>query len=79
MNQVYMLICAKPRKLQSLMQKLLRIKEISNMHSLYGQYDLILEIKAKDMNAIDDVIDKKIRKVEGIERTETLIVSDIPL
>ena len=79
MNQVFVLITTKYNKLKEVMDALLSVKEIVNMHTLYGQYDIIINIKAKDMNEIDKILMHQVAKIDGIERTETLVVSDIPI
>jgi DNA-binding Lrp family transcriptional regulator len=44
----------------------------------YGQYDIIITIKGKDMREIEKFIRKNIRTIKEIQRTETLVVSDVP-
>jgi DNA-binding Lrp family transcriptional regulator len=35
---------------------------------------MIVEIRAKDMHILNDLIKNKIRKIEGIDKTQTLMV-----
>ena len=58
--------------------KLLRFKEIEDVHELYGEYDIIIKVSALDMKRLEDFIQKKIRSIKEIEGTQTLVVSDIP-
>ena len=76
MDQVYVLITVKYDKLRKVVDELLKVKEVKDMHTLYGQYDIIIHIQAKDMGSIDQILMQQISKIEGIERTETLFVSD---
>jgi len=78
MNQVYMLITTEFGKKRTVSNKLLKFKEIKNVHELYGQYDIIITIKGKNLREIEEFIQKNIRTIKEIQRTETLVVSDVP-
>ena len=78
MTQVaYMLLTTKYGKEQIVADALLEIEEVENVHILYGQYDLIVKMHAKDMRQLEDVVLQKIRAHPDIETSETLIASDI--
>ena len=77
MQVVYMLIQVKYGTITKVADTLLSFKEIENVHKLFGQYDVLIKIKMKDMRVIENFIDTNIRKIKEIERTETLVVSDI--
>jgi len=75
---VYILIITKYGKKKAVANKLLRFKEIEDIHELYGQYDIIIKISAPDLRKLEDFIQNNIRTMKDIEGTETLVVSDIP-
>jgi len=75
---VYMLIVTKYGTKKGVSTRLLRHSEIENIHELYGQYDLIVKIRAGDIKKLEEFIEKNIRVMPEIQRTETLVVSDIP-
>lgn len=78
MTQVaYVLIITKYGKEKDVAQKLMKYKEVENVHILYGQYDVIAKLKAANMPQIEDFIFRKIRSNKDIENTETLIASDV--
>ena len=52
--------------------KLSKIPEIIELHSLFGEYDLIAKIEAEDYESIAQIIIHKIRTIEGIVDTKTL-------
>jgi len=52
--------------------KLSKIPEIIELHPLFGEYDFIAKIEAKDYESIGQVIIHKIRTIEGIIDTKTL-------
>jgi DNA-binding Lrp family transcriptional regulator len=52
--------------------KLSKIPEIIEIHSLFGEYDLIAKIEAKDYESIAEIIIHKIKTIDGITDTKTL-------
>lgn len=52
--------------------KLLKVSEIIDLHPLFGEYDLIAKIEAKDYESIGEIILQKIKTIEGITDTKTL-------
>ncbi|MEM7550816.1 MAG: Lrp/AsnC ligand binding domain-containing protein [Bacteroidota bacterium] len=53
--------------------KLKVIPEVVKIHYTTGAYNIFCKIHCKDTKHLRDVLHDKIQKVEGIERTETLI------
>ncbi|KYK32236.1 MAG: AsnC family transcriptional regulator [Thermoplasmatales archaeon SG8-52-3] len=49
------------------------INEISEVHPLFGEYDILVKINCTDIDEIGDVVIKKIRSLKGIVDTKTLI------
>ena len=54
-------------------KKLELIPEIVKLHYTTGNYNIFLKMHCKDTKHLKDVLHDKIQKVEGIERTETII------
>ncbi len=75
---VYILIITKYGKKKAVANKLLKFKQIEDIHELYGQYDIIAKISAPDMRQLEDFIQNNIRTIKDIQGTQTLVVSDIP-
>mgnify|MGYP001597929632 FL=1 len=46
--------------------------EVIEIHPLFGEYDLIAKVEAKDYESIGEIIIKKIKIIEGITDTKTL-------
>jgi Lrp/AsnC family transcriptional regulator, regulator for asnA, asnC and gidA len=57
----------------SVANQLKKIPEIVNIHYTTGTYSIFAKIYCKDTKHLREVLHDKIQKVEGIERTETLI------
>jgi Lrp/AsnC family transcriptional regulator for asnA, asnC and gidA len=54
-------------------KKLYNIPEIVKIHYTTGNYNIFIKLHCRDTNHLKDVLHDKIQKVEGIERTETII------
>jgi len=54
--------------------KLKEIKEVVEAAAVYGHYDVIVKIKAPNMEVIDELIMDKIQSLESVESTETYVV-----
>jgi len=76
--EVYILIITEFGKTRDVSSKLLTMPEIQNIHELYGQYDIIIKVKAETMNKLEEFIQNSIRSIDHIEGTETLVISDVP-
>jgi DNA-binding Lrp family transcriptional regulator len=52
--------------------KLAKVPQIIELHPLFGEYDLIVKIEAKDFEDIGNIVTNKIKLIEGVADTETL-------
>ena len=60
-------------ELATILKKQAEIKEVM---ITYGEYDIIVKAETKNSSQMDDLITKKIRKLEKIRSTITLRVSN---
>jgi DNA-binding Lrp family transcriptional regulator len=49
------------------------IPEITEVHPLFGEYDILVKIECPDIDSIGDVVIKKIRSLKGVVDSKTLI------
>jgi len=77
MIEAYVLINVKPGKEKALVEYVR--KEIGNnlisSDVVYGEYDVILKVRVESFNDLRNVIVEKIRKLDYVERTITLIIA----
>ena len=73
----YMLIQTAHGKVQNVAEKLLKLKEVKEIHTLYGEFDIIAKIETQNMAKLQDFVANKIRPIKDIVSTETLIASDV--
>lgn len=55
------------------LKKLKEIKEIIDLHYTTGQYSMFAKLILKDTNHLREVLHDRIQKIDGIQRTETLL------
>jgi DNA-binding Lrp family transcriptional regulator len=73
MARVYLLINVLPGKEVSIRDTLRGIKGVVQADVVTGHYDVIAALEAEDTSDIFNKILKKIRKIKGINRTETFV------
>lgn len=73
-QQAIVLINMKPDAEEGIAQTLKEMPEVSEVHGLYGIYDIIVFVEADSMSELKDVINAKIRRLEAINATLTMIV-----
>jgi DNA-binding Lrp family transcriptional regulator len=47
--------------------------EVKNIYSLYGIYDVIVEVEAETMEKVKEVVFNRIRRLDNVKSTITLI------
>lgn len=68
----FVLIGVEPKREHEVYNKLLKIEEVVELYPLFGEYDLIAKVEAKDYNTIGQLVVSKIRSVAGVRTTKTL-------
>ena len=68
----FILISTAPAKEHEVYNELLKVKEIVELHPLFGEYDLIAKIEAVDFNQLGQVVVDKVRSIPGVIDTKTL-------
>ena len=66
---------AKDMKVYNLVKQLPGVKEVI---TTYGEYDLIIKVEVESLDKLDDFVFNKLRVIEGIELTTTLINASFP-
>ncbi len=62
---------------KQVLEKLKLIEGVTHITAVFGRWDLVLDIEAKDLAELSWLVISKIRKIKGIENTETLITTSI--
>ena len=72
-----MLIRTAPQQSKEVYWKLKNLEGVANIVRVFGRYDLVVMIRALDIDAAGKLV-TKIREIEGITHTETLISAPPP-
>jgi len=55
-------------------KELIKIEGIDEVYVIYGVYDIIAKVKAENLDKLKEIITLKIRKMEKVRSTLTMIV-----
>jgi DNA-binding Lrp family transcriptional regulator len=53
-----------------------KVKNVTEAHSVYGVYDIVAKIEAENMGKLKDVVTWKIRRLNNVRSTLTMIVME---
>ena len=71
----YILVSATPHSnQQEMLRKIRALSSTIEASIITGLFDLIIKAKAASMAQLDDLITKQLKAVEGVERTQTMMV-----
>ena len=60
-------------KEQAVLAKIRDIKGVNKVQAVFGRWDLVATVEAADLNAMTSLVIKKIRAIDGVSATETLV------
>jgi DNA-binding Lrp family transcriptional regulator len=69
----FALLSISPLHEKDVYESLKNIPEIIEVHPLFGEYDILIKISCNDIDEIGGVVIKKIRSLQGVVDTKTLI------
>ncbi|MBS3151890.1 Lrp/AsnC ligand binding domain-containing protein [Candidatus Woesearchaeota archaeon] len=76
MVRAYVMIAVEGVDVNKVAKELTNIEEIENVHLIYGEYDIMVHVKSKNLIDLKELALEKIGKVKGVVKTSTLIVAD---
>ena len=71
--KAYVLINTELGQEKSILEALNMVETVSRIHSVYGVYDLIVEVEAESMDRLKEIILNKVRRIEHVKNTITLL------
>ena len=74
MHSAFILMNAELGKENQIVKELRQIPNVKEVYSVYGVYDVLMELEADSMEALRETITAKIRKLDGIKSTLTMII-----
>ncbi|HDD67522.1 MAG TPA: Lrp/AsnC family transcriptional regulator [Candidatus Thorarchaeota archaeon] len=79
MVKAYVLIKMESGKEDEVTREIMKLPVTEEAHTVFGMYDLVAEIRGRDMETLVEFITQKIRRIPGIADTQTLLVVDVEL
>lgn len=77
--KAYILLNTELEKESEVVKELKGIMEIKNIFIVYGIYDIIVEVEAETMDKVKEIVFNKIRRLNIVKSTITLIAYDEPI
>ncbi|OLS16640.1 MAG: hypothetical protein HeimC3_52860 [Candidatus Heimdallarchaeota archaeon LC_3] len=71
-----LLIRVVPTKEKIVGELLRKFEEVSDCWVTYGEYDVVAIVDVNDSNAIANFVTKKVRQMDGVNKTSTLLSID---
>ena len=71
--KAYVLVVADPGKTRRVVQSIREIPGIGEVHEVMGPYDIVVEIEVANLQDIPPILGERIRVIEGIESTTSLV------
>jgi DNA-binding Lrp family transcriptional regulator len=75
----YVLVKIHPGKESVVASEVGKIKEIAEAAWTYGFCDMMLHVKAESTQELEEVVLNRIRKISGVQSTQTIAESPIPI
>jgi DNA-binding Lrp family transcriptional regulator len=69
----YTLARVHPAMDRDVYNKVKKFSEVKEVIITYGEYDLILKIESNSLEDLDDFVFNKLRRIEGVAATTTLL------
>lgn len=73
MMKAYVLINTELGQEATVVEELSHVSGINNAYSLYGIYDVIVEVEADTMEKVKEIVFNSIRRLDSVKTTITLI------
>jgi DNA-binding Lrp family transcriptional regulator len=61
---------------EEVLRELRKMPEVKESYGVYGVYDIIVKVEAEDMTGLKEVISSKIRTIDRVRNTVTMIVGE---
>ncbi len=72
MSFAYVLINCQSGFENSIIEKLIKIREVKEVQGIFGEYDIFVKIESDSQAKLQDILTKQIRKIPNITSTNSL-------
>ncbi|MFH1408650.1 MAG: Lrp/AsnC ligand binding domain-containing protein [Nanoarchaeota archaeon] len=71
----YILIALEGANEQEVYDKMKKLKHVSDIHILFGEWDVLIEVDVASSEALGDFVMKYIRSMPEVKLTSTMVVA----
>ena len=75
MAGAYVLITAKSGSERAVVEALKKLREVTEVKILYGEYDIIAKVQVDDIQELNKFLIEQVRPIGSVEKTSTLIIA----
>ena len=68
----FILCVVQPGNEEDVIEKISNMKNVIEVHELYGEYDMIVKVNVKELGELD-ILTSSIRRVSGVQMSSTMI------
>jgi|FrelakmetLWP11LW_1041352.scaffolds.fasta_scaffold76813_2 DNA-binding Lrp family transcriptional regulator len=68
----FILCVVQPGTEEDVTEKISNMKNVIEVHELYGEYDMIVKVNVKELGELD-ILTSSIRRVPGVQMSSTMI------
>ncbi|MCC7572555.1 MAG: Lrp/AsnC ligand binding domain-containing protein [Candidatus Methanofastidiosum sp.] len=68
----FILCVVQPGTEEDVTEKISNMKNVIEVHELYGEYDMIVKVNIKELGELD-ILTSSIRRVPGVQMSSTMI------
>lgn len=76
MPKAFVLMNAELGSEDSLVNELKKLDSVKEVYQVYGVYDIVAQVEADTMDKVKEMITWKLRKLNGVKSTLTMIVME---
>jgi DNA-binding Lrp family transcriptional regulator len=76
MPKAFVLMNAELGSEDSLVSELKKLDSVKEVYQVYGVYDIVAQVEADTMDKVKETITWKLRKLNGVKSTLTMIVME---
>jgi DNA-binding Lrp family transcriptional regulator len=76
MTTAFVMINTEFNAKSEILKSIKEIPQVKEAYLVYGVYDIIAQIETENLQEIKDVISMKIRRIDNVRSTLTMITSD---
>ncbi len=73
MITAFVLVKAVPGREDEVFSELAKMDEAAEVHTLFGEYDLIVRVNVKDYESLGKLVIDRIRTFDGVKETKTMM------